>query len=51
MRKYTYYYRNDKNKEAINTIVAVSRIGAAKWFAAIKRLPLKEFLKLYSVSK
>ena len=51
MRKYTYYYRTDKNKEAISVIVAASRLGAAKWFAAIKRLPLKEFLKLYSVSK
>jgi hypothetical protein len=51
MKKYTFHSRTDVTKETISTTIAMSRLGAAKYFAAIKRFSLKEFLKLYSVSK
>jgi hypothetical protein len=51
MKKYRYYYRSDASSESISITLAPSRLKAAKWFAAAKRLPLKEFLKIYSVSR
>lgn len=46
-----FYSKIDKNKEPINWVFNCSRLEAAKYFAAVKRLPLKEFLKIYSISK
>jgi len=51
MKTYKYYYRSDANKESVSVTLAASRLGAARWFAAVKRLPLKEFLKIYSVTR
>lgn len=51
MKKYTFYSRSDNSKETISTTIAMSRLSAAKYFAAIKRFSLKQFLELYSVSK
>ena len=51
MAKYYFYSRNDQSQEPINTIVAISRLNAAKRFAQRKQLSLKSFLKIYAVSK
>jgi hypothetical protein len=44
-----YYSRNDKTEEVVNRTVGLSRLQAAKYFAARKQLDLKTFLKLYAV--
>ena len=44
-----FYNRNDKMEEIISRSVGMSRLEAAKKFAARKQLPLKEFLKIFGV--
>jgi len=44
-----YYSRNSKHQEVISRTVTTSRLQAAKIFAERKQLPLKEFLKIYTV--
>jgi len=44
-----FYNKNDKNQEIIGRVVMTSRLQAAKLFAERKQLPLKEFLKVFSV--
>lgn len=44
-----FYNKNDKHQEIINRTVSISRLNAAKYFAERKQLPLKEFLKIFSV--
>ena len=51
MKSYYFYSKFDSSKEPIYTMRAVSRIVAAKKFAIGKRMSLKEFLKLYAVSR
>lgn len=51
MTKYYFYSRIDQNQEAIHSIRAFSRMQAAKYFASQKQLPLKDFLKIFAVSK
>jgi hypothetical protein len=51
MNKYSFYYRNDSTKEAVGTIEACCRLNAARLFAERKQLPLKDFLKLFAISK
>ena len=46
-----YYIKNDQNKEPLGKMVSTSRLKAAESFAERKQLPLKEFLKLFSVEK
>ena len=53
-----YYIKNDPNKEKLGTVFfpmnplnPLSRLNIAIYFAEKKRLPLKEFLKIYSISK
>lgn len=48
---YTYYSKSSVSKEILGRTHTTSRLLAAKYFAQRKNLPLKEFLKLYSVSK
>lgn len=48
---YTYCSKIDKTKETLGKTHTTGRLLAAKYFAQRKDLPLKEFLKLYSVSK
>ena len=47
---FKFYNRNDKDQETIGRAVATSRLQAAKLFAERKRLPLKEFLKIFGVT-
>ena len=44
-----FYNRNDKMEELVGRTVTTSRLKAAKYFAARKQLPLKEFLKIFGV--
>jgi len=46
-----FYSRVDSTQEALLTIKAPSRYHAALLFAKLKRLPLKEFLQIYAVSR
>lgn len=51
MRKYFFYSKIDSSKEPIFWCKSTNRLSAARKFAIGKQLPLKEFLKIYSVSK
>lgn len=44
-----YYIKNDKKQEIINRMFTLSRLQAAKLFSYRKNLPLKEFLKIYTI--
>ena len=50
-KKYFFYVKNDSKQEPISSILAFSRLQAAKQFASRKQLDLKTFLSLFSVSK
>lgn len=50
-KKYSYCSRFVSKEEPMFTTWATSRLNAAKYFAKLKQLPLKEFLKLYKISK
>ena len=50
-RKYYFYAKNNFEQEPISTTLASGRLAAARYFAAIKKLPLKSFLKIYGVSR
>ena len=50
-KKYFYYSRVDSKQEPISSILAFSRLQAAKQFASRKQLNLKSFLSVFSVSK
>lgn len=51
MKRYYFYSRYDKNQEPINKCYALSRYNAALYFADQKRLTLKAFLSVYTVSR
>ena len=51
MKRFSFYSRVDKSQEAISTTVASSRLSAAKKFAQTKQLPLKDFLRIFGISK
>lgn len=51
MRQYFFYLKNSQNQEAISKTYAWSRLSAAKYFSATKQLPLKTFLKIFSISR
>ena len=48
---YFFYSKNDLKKEPIFWVKGYSRLVAAKHFAQMKRLTLKQFLHIYSISK
>jgi hypothetical protein len=51
MRQYYFYLKNTQTQEAIGKTYAWSRLSAAKYFSATKQLPLKAFLKIFSISR
>jgi len=51
MKRFSFYSRVDNNQEAIGTTLASSRLNAAKKFAQTKQLPLKDFLRIFGISK
>lgn len=50
-KKYYFYAKNDINQESISRVLATNRLSAAKYFAARKKLSLKSFLNIYSISR
>ena len=50
-KKYYFYSKNDWQQEPISKTIATDRLAAAKYFAKVKRLSLKDFLSLFSVSR
>jgi hypothetical protein len=51
MKSYFFYYKYSIPREPIQSVKASSRLKAALYFSAGKRLPLREFLKVFSVSR
>jgi len=51
MNSYFFYSKIDKTKEPIYYCKAMSRYNAALKFAQGKRMELKTFLTIYSVSR
>ena len=51
MKRFSFFSKKDKSKEAISTTKASGRLAAAKYFAAQKKLSLKQFLRIFSISK
>lgn len=51
LKTYYYYAKVDSTKEKLRSIIALDRLSAAKMFALTKRLDLKSFLTIYSISK
>lgn len=50
-RTYTICHKEPYTGEIIGTVVAVSRLAAAKFLANRMKLSLKEFLKTHQISK
>jgi hypothetical protein len=44
-----FYNKTDNSQEVISRTLSTSRLNAAKYFAERKQLPLKEFLKIFTV--
>jgi hypothetical protein len=44
-----FYNKTDNNQEVISRTLSTSRLNAAKYFSERKQLPLKEFLKIFSI--
>jgi len=55
MKNYQFYSRanfnNNNNAECIGKVRTFSRLNAAKHFAKIKNLSLRDFLRIFKVSK
>ena len=51
MKRFSFFVKKDKTEEAISSTEASGRLEAAKIFAARKKLPLKQFLRIFSISK
>lgn len=51
MKTYYFYSRNDSEMEPISSIRSSTRLKAAKHFAAVKQMPLKTFLSIFSINK
>ena len=48
---YYFYARVDENEQPIYSVGAPSRYQAAIFFSKLKCLELKEFLKIYAISR
>jgi len=51
MAKYFFYVKNDQKQEPISIIYSSSRLKASKLFAKRKKMKLKQFLSIFSISK
>jgi hypothetical protein len=50
-KKIFFYNKLDSKKEPIFSQYFNSRLKAAEYFSKIKKLKLKDFLKIYSISR
>jgi hypothetical protein len=48
--KFGFYRKNDPNKEVIMTQAAETMQQAVDFFAAMKGLPVEQFLEIFSVT-
>lgn len=48
-RSYYYYYKNDPNKEAVDKVIASSRLQALAYFAERKQIDEFRFIELYNI--
>ena len=51
MKKFSFYFKDDNKKEKISTIESPSRLSAARYFAKLKNLNLKEFLSIWKITR
>lgn len=51
MKRFSFYVRKDSKQEPISTTEASDRLSAARFFAGQKKLTLKEFLRIFSISR
>ncbi len=51
MKTFGFYRKDDDKKETLSKSLAISRLQAAKFFAARKGLQLKQFLAIYTITK
>ena len=51
MKKYNFYSKTDPKHEVISSTVSDSRLLAATYFSKLKRLSLKQFLSIFTLSK
>ena len=51
MKRFSFYSRVDKDQGAVGTTLTSGRLAAAKHFAKQKQLPLKDFLRIFSISR
>lgn len=51
MKGFIFYSNTDKSKEPISTLKSESKEIAVKGFAQIKKLPVEEFNKLFTVEE
>jgi|TARA_R110000803_G_scaffold57131_1_gene115002 hypothetical protein len=51
MKKYNFYSKKDPKREAISSTVSDSRLSAATHFSKLKRLSLKQFLSIFTISR
>lgn len=51
MKKYFFYSKADPKHEAIASTSSDSRLSAAKFFSKLKRLPLKNFLSIFTINR
>ena len=51
MSKFKCFSKSDSNQEAIAVVDAKDLDDAVFYFAALKKLPTEDFLRIFSVSK
>ena len=51
MKKFSFYFKEDNKKERISTVESSTRLTAAKYFAKIKRMKLKQFLSIWKITR
>lgn len=49
MKKFKYFYLSDPNKEVVGNVISNDEEGAYEMASLIKKLPLKEFKKIFGV--
>ena len=50
-KPYYYYSKNDVNKEAIDKVIASSRLDALSYFAERKQIDEFKFIELYNLEE
>ena len=51
MKKYKCYITSDTNQEAVSVVEAVDSTAALNYFASEKKLEVKQFVRIFSISE